>query len=597
MPAEVTPLQKVLVANRGEIAVRVIRACRDAGIASVAVYAEPDRDALFVRLADEAHSLGGATPAESYLDIDKIVTVARDAGADSVHPGYGFLAENADFARAVIEAGLVWIGPPPEAIESLGDKVRARHIAEKVGAPLAPGTKDPLEDADEAVAFAEEHGLPIAIKAAFGGGGRGLKVAREMSEVADAFDSAVREAVSAFGRGECFVEKFLDKPRHVETQCLADRHGNVVVVSTRDCSLQRRHQKLVEEAPAPFLSEEQMTRLYESSKAILAEAGYVGAGTCEFLVAQDGTISFLEVNTRLQVEHCVSEEVTGIDLVREMFRVAAGEELGYDDPETRGHSIEFRINAEDGGRNFMPAPGTLSAWSPPQGPGVRIDGGYENGETVPGSFDSLIAKLVVTGRDRTQALERSRRALAEFTVDGMPTVIPFHRAVVGDPAYVGASNPSGEGSFDVYTTWIETDFDNQIEPYGGESADPPEDDERHRVVVEVGGKRLEVVLPGGLGGLGGGAAAGGAKKPKRAGGKKAGAAVSGDAVTSPMQGTVVKVVVEDGQEVAEGDTVVVIEAMKMEQSIKAHKTGTVSGLSVEVGGGIGNGEVICEIAD
>ncbi len=597
MPAEVTPLQKVLVANRGEIAVRVIRACRDAGIASVAVYAEPDRDALFVRLADEAHSLGGATPAESYLDIDKIVTVARDAGADSVHPGYGFLAENADFARAVIEAGLVWIGPPPEAIESLGDKVRARHIAEKVGAPLAPGTKDPLEDADEAVAFAEEHGLPIAIKAAFGGGGRGLKVAREMSEVADAFDSAVREAVSAFGRGECFVEKFLDKPRHVETQCLADSHGNVVVVSTRDCSLQRRHQKLVEEAPAPFLSEEQMTRLYESSKAILAEAGYVGAGTCEFLVAQDGTISFLEVNTRLQVEHCVSEEVTGIDLVREMFRVAAGEELGYDDPETRGHSIEFRINAEDGGRNFMPAPGTLSAWSPPQGPGVRIDGGYENGETVPGSFDSLIAKLVVTGRDRTQALERSRRALAEFTVDGMPTVIPFHRAVVSDPAYVGASNPSGEGSFDVYTTWIETDFDNQIEPYGGESADPPEDDERQRVVVEVGGKRLEVVLPGGLGGLGGGAAAGGAKKPKRAGGKKAGAAVSGDAVTSPMQGTVVKVVVEDGQEVAEGDTVVVIEAMKMEQSIKAHKAGTVSGLSVEVGGGIGNGEVICEIAD
>ncbi len=599
MPAQTTPLQKVLVANRGEIAVRVVRACRDAGIASVAVYAEPDRDALFVRLADEAHSLGGATPAETYLDIDKIITVARDCGADSVHPGYGFLAENADFARAVIEAGLIWIGPPPEAIESLGDKVRARHIAEKVGAPLAPGTKDPLADADEAVAFAEEHGLPIAIKAAFGGGGRGLKVAREMSEVADAFDSAVREAVSAFGRGECFVEKFLDRPRHVETQCLADSHGNVVVVSTRDCSLQRRHQKLVEEAPAPFLSEDQMTRLYESSKAILSEAGYVGAGTCEFLVAQDGTISFLEVNTRLQVEHCVSEEVTGIDLVREMFRVAAGEELGYDDPEIRGHSIEFRINAEDGGAGFMPAPGTLSAWSPPQGPGVRVDGGYENGETVPGSFDSLIAKLVVTGRDRTQALERSRRALAEFVVDGMPTVIPFHRAVVSDPAYVGASNPTAEGSFDVYTTWIETDFDNQIEPYAGGTAEAPEADERQTVVVEVGGKRLEVVLPGGLGGAGGGAGAGagGARKPRRAGGKKAGAAVSGDAVTSPMQGTVVKVVVEDGQEVAEGDTVVVIEAMKMEQSIKAHKAGTVSGLSVEVGGGIGNGEVICEIAD
>ena len=459
------PLQKVLIANRGEIAVRVIRACKDAGIGSVAVYADPDRDAHFVRIADEAHALGGATPAETYLDIDKILKIAADSGADSVHPGYGFLAENAGFAQAVLDAGLVWIGPPPSAIENLGDKVKARHIAEKVGAPLAPGTKDPLENADEAVTFAEENGLPIAIKAAFGGGGRGLKVAREMSEVADAFESAVREAVSAFGRGECFVEKFLDKPRHVETQCLADQHGNVVVVSTRDCSLQRRHQKLVEEAPAPFLTDDQVAKLYESSKAILREAGYVGAGTCEFLVAKDGTISFLEVNTRLQVEHCVSEEVTGIDLVREMFRIAAGEELGYDDPEVRGHSIEFRINAEDGGRNFMPAPGTLSAWSPPSGPGVRLDGGYENGETIPGSFDSLIAKLIVTGRDRTQALERSRRALDEFVVDGMPTVIPFHRAVVSDPAYVGASTPSGEGDFTVYTTWIETDFDNQIEPY------------------------------------------------------------------------------------------------------------------------------------
>ena len=434
---ETTPLKKVLIANRGEIAVRVIRACKDAGIGSVAVYADPDRDALFVRLADEAHALGGSTPADSYLDIDKIIAVAEKSGADSVHPGYGFLAENAEFAQAVIDAGLTWIGPPPEAIENLGDKVKARHIAEKVGAPLAPGTKDPLENADEAVRFAEEYGLPIAIKAAFGGGGRGLKVAREMSEVADAFESAVREAVTAFGRGECFVEKFLDQPRHVETQCLADQHGNVVVVSTRDCSLQRRHQKLVEEAPAPFLTDDQVARLYESSKAILREAGYVGAGTCEFLVAKDGTISFLEVNTRLQVEHCVSEEVTGIDLVREMFRIAAGEELGYDDPEVRGHSIEFRINAEDGGRNFMPAPGTLSAWHPPSGPGVRLDGGYENGETIPGSFDSLIAKLIVTGRDRTQALERSRRALDEFVVDGMPTVIPFHRAVVDDPAYVG----------------------------------------------------------------------------------------------------------------------------------------------------------------
>lgn len=596
-PPTIEPLQKVLIANRGEIAVRVIRACKDAGIGSVAVYADPDRDALFVRLADEAHSLGGATPADSYLDIEKIVAVAKKSGADSVHPGYGFLAENADFARAVIDAGLVWIGPPPEAIENLGDKVKARHIAEKVGAPLAPGTKDPLENADEAVKFAEEHGLPIAIKAAFGGGGRGLKVAREMSEVADAFESAVREAVTAFGRGECFVEKFLDKPRHVETQCLADQHGNVVVVSTRDCSLQRRHQKLVEEAPAPFLTDEQMTRLYESSKAILREAGYVGAGTCEFLVAKDGTISFLEVNTRLQVEHCVSEEVTGLDLVREMFRIAAGEELGYDDPEVHGHSIEFRINAEDGGRNFMPAPGTLSAWSPPQGPGIRLDGGYENGETVPGSFDSLIAKLIVTGRDRTQALERSRRALDEFVVDGMPTVIPFHQAVVHDPAYVGASTPSGEGEFTVYTTWIETDFDNQIQPYAGDSAEAEEAGERQKVVVEVGGKRLEVVLPAGLGGLAGSAAAGGAKKPKRAAGKKAGAAASGDAVASPMQGTIVKVVVEEGQDVAEGDTVVVIEAMKMEQPLKAHKSGTVTGLKAEVGATVTNGAVICELKD
>jgi len=595
--SQVKPLQKVLIANRGEIAVRVIRACKDAGIGSVAVYAEPDRDAIFVRMADEAHSLGGATPADSYLDIAKIIAVAQKAGADSVHPGYGFLAENADFAQAVMDAGLTWIGPPPAAIEALGDKAKAKHIADKAQAPLAPGTKDPVADADEVVAFAKEAGLPVAIKAVFGGGGRGLKVARTLEEIPDALQPPVREAVSAFGRGECLVEKFLDKPRHVETQCLADQHGNVVVVSTRDCSLQRRNQKLVEEAPAPFLSDEQMTELYESSKRILREAGYYGAGTCEFLVAQDGTISFLEVNTRLQVEHCVSEEVTGIDLVREMFRIAAGEELGYDDPEIRGHSIEFRINAEDGGRNFMPAPGTLSAWSPPQGPGVRVDGGYENGQTVPGSFDSLIAKLIVTGRDRTQAIERSRRALDEFVVDGMPTVIPFHRTVLDDPAYVGASNPSGEGSFDVYTQWIETEFDNQIEPYSGGSAEADEPEERQTVVVEVGGKRLEVVVPAGIGGLGGGAATGAAKKPKRAKGKKAGAAASGDSVTSPMQGTVVKVVVEEGQEVAEGETVVVIEAMKMEQPLKAHKAGTVTGLKAEVGVTVTNGEVICELKD
>lgn len=593
---DIKPLRKVLIANRGEIAVRVIRAAKDAGIASVAIYAEPDADALFVRLADEAYALGGATPADSYLSIEKILDVAAKSGADSVHPGYGFLAENAQFAQAVLDAGLIWIGPSPEAIDGLGDKAKAKQIALAAGAPLAPGLKDAVKDADEIVGFAKEHGLPVAIKAVFGGGGRGLKVARTLEEIPELYESAVREAISAFGRGECLVEKFLDRPRHVETQCLADQHGNVVVVSTRDCSLQRRHQKLVEEAPAPFLTPEQNERLYESSKAILREANYVGAGTCEFLVAADGTISFLEVNTRLQVEHCVSEEVTGIDLVREMFRIAAGEELGYGDPEIRGHSIEFRINAEDGGNNFMPAPGTLTAWNPPQGPGVRVDGGYEKGETVPGAFDSLVAKLIITGQNRTQAIERSRRALSEFEVDGMPTAITFHEVITRDPAWVASSNPTGEGSFDVYTTWIETDFDNQIQPYGGAAGEAEEQGEKQKVVVEVGGKRVEVVLPAGLGGIASGPAAG-AKKPKRAAGKKAGAAASGDSVTSPMQGTIVKVAVEEGQQVEEGDVVIVLEAMKMEQPLKAHKAGTVTGLNAEVGATIGNGEVVCELKD
>jgi acetyl-CoA/propionyl-CoA carboxylase biotin carboxyl carrier protein len=584
------PLHKVLVANRGEIAVRVVRACKDAGLASVAVYAEPDRNALFVRLADEAYSLDGSTPADSYLSVDKILDVASRSGADAVHPGYGFLAENAGFARSVIDAGLIWIGPSPAAIDSLGDKVKARHIAEKVGAPLVPGTSDPVSDADEVLAFAKENGLPIAIKAAYGGGGRGLKVVRDMDSVAEAFDSAVREAVSAFGRGECFVERFLDRPRHVETQCLADTHGNVVVVSTRDCSLQRRNQKLVEEAPAPFLSEEQLRTLYDSSKAILREAGYVGAGTCEFLVGQDGTISFLEVNTRLQVEHPVSEEVTGIDLVREMFRIAAGEQLDYDDPEARGHSIEYRINAEDGGRGFLPAPGTLTRWAPPSGPGVRVDGGYELGETVPGAFDSLVAKLIVTGASRQQALERSRRALEEFEVDGMPTALTFHRVVVRDPAYVGDAD-----GFSVHTSWIETEFDNRIEPYAG-SSESPELAERESVVVEVDGKRLEVRLPAGLGSTGAGGAA--AKKPtRRSGASGSSSAAGGDALTSPMQGTIVKVGVSDGDTVAEGDLVVVLEAMKMEQPLKAHKSGTVTGLSAEVGSAVNAGAVICTIAD
>ncbi|MGZ5366251.1 MAG: acetyl/propionyl/methylcrotonyl-CoA carboxylase subunit alpha [Aeromicrobium sp.] len=582
------PLAKVLIANRGEIAVRVIRACKDAGIGSVAVYAEPDHNALFVRLADEAYSLDGSTPAESYLSIDKILAIADKSGADSIHPGYGFLAENADFAQSVIDAGLIWIGPPPAAIRSLGDKVAARHIAQKVGAPLVSGTKDPVKNADEVADFAMEFGLPIAIKAAFGGGGRGLKVARKFEEVTEMYESAVREAVSAFGRGECFVERYLDKPRHVETQCLADQHGNVVVISTRDCSLQRRHQKLVEEAPAPFLSEEQVTTLYESSKAIMREAGYVGAGTCEFLVGQDGVISFLEVNTRLQVEHPVSEEVTRIDLVREMFRIAAGEELGYDDPEVLGHSIEFRINAEDGGRGFLPAPGTLTKWAPPAGPGVRVDGGYTEGETVPGAFDSLVAKLIVTGRSRDEALARSRRALDEFVVDGMPTVIPFHRAVVDNPAYIGDGK-----TFTVFTSWIETEFDNQLEPYAG-GAEVEEPAERERVTVEVGGKRVEVVLPAGLGASP--LAAGKDKKARRSG-NKAGAAAGGNSLTSPMQGTIVKIAVEEGQEVAAGDLVVVLEAMKMEQPLNAHKAGVITGLNAEVGVTVGAGSVIAEITD
>jgi acetyl-CoA/propionyl-CoA carboxylase biotin carboxyl carrier protein len=587
-------ISKVLIANRGEIAVRIARACKDHGIGSVAVYAEPDRDALHVKVADEAYALGGTTPGDSYLLQDKLIEVAKEAGADAVHPGYGFLAENAEFAQKVIDAGLVWIGPGAEAIDALGDKAKAKHIAVKANAPLAPGTKDPVKDADEVVELAKEFGLPIAIKAVYGGGGRGLKVARTLEEIPELFDSAVREAVTAFGRGECLVEKFLDRPRHVETQCLADQHGNVVVVSTRDCSLQRRNQKLVEEAPAPFLSDEQNAELVRASKAILREAGYVGAGTCEYLVAQDGTISFLEVNTRLQVEHPVTEEVTGIDLVREQFRIADGEELGYDDPTPIAHSFEFRINGEDAGRNFMPAPGTVSRMVVPQGPGVRWDAGIVEGDTVAGAFDSMIAKLIVTGRTRKQALERSRRALAELEVDGMPTVVPFDRAIVDDPAFA----PEGDAPFTIHTRWIETEFDNQVAPFAGEAAADGAEDagERQRVTVEVGGRRLEVVLPAGLA-LGGGGSAAKKKAPKRSGGSKAGAAASGDSLTAPMQGTIVKVGVEEGQEVAEGDLVVVLEAMKMEQPITAHKSGTISALTAEVGATVTNGAVLCEIKD
>jgi len=583
-------VQKVLIANRGEIAVRVVRACRDAGLTSVAVYAEPDRDALHVRMADEAFALGGTTPGESYLVIDKIIDACRASGADTVHPGYGFLSENADFARAVIDAGLIWVGPSPEAIIALGDKVQARHIATKAGAPLVPGTKEPVSGPDEVVAFAEEYGVPVAIKAAFGGGGRGLKVARDIREIPELYASAVREAESAFGRGECFVERYLDKPRHVEAQVLADTHGNVVVVGTRDCSLQRRHQKLVEEAPAPFLSDEQRAEIHASAKAICREAEYHGAGTVEYLVATDGTISFLEVNTRLQVEHPVSEETTGLDLVREQLRIAAGETLSLtEDPEPRGHAFEFRINGEDAGRNFLPAPGTVTTWVTPAGPGVRVDAGIEAGSVIGGAFDSLLAKLIVVGSSRENALERSRRALAEMQVEGMATVLPFHRAVVDDPAFA----PTDGAAFTVHTRWIETEFDNQI-PAFTEQTEPEEElTDRETVVVEVGGRRLEVSLPAGLG------AGSKIKKasPRRAGGKKAGSAAGGDSLTSPMQGTIVKIAVADGATVAAGDLIVVLEAMKMEQPLNAHKDGTVSGLKAEVGAVVTSGSVICEITD
>ncbi|MDU0478832.1 acetyl/propionyl/methylcrotonyl-CoA carboxylase subunit alpha [Staphylococcus chromogenes] len=591
MTVETKKITKVLIANRGEIAVRVIRAARDAGIQSVAVYAEPDADAPFVSMADEAFALGGQNSAESYLVFDKILDAAKKSGADAIHPGYGFLSENGDFAQAVIDAGLIWIGPSPQSIRDLGDKVTARHIALKANAPMAPGTKEPVKDASEVVAFAEEHGLPIAIKAAFGGGGRGMKVAYKMEEVADLYESATREAVAAFGRGECFVERYLDKARHVECQVIADQHGNVVVAGTRDCSLQRRFQKLVEEAPAPFLTDDQRTRLHESAKAICREAGYYGAGTVEYLVGSDGLISFLEVNTRLQVEHPVTEVTTGLDLVREQFRIAEGKELHIkEDPTPRGHAFEFRINGEDAGNNFMPAPGKVTKYVEPSGPGVRMDSGIVEGTTIGGQFDSMLAKLIVFGETRDEALQRAARALDEYVVEGMPTVLPFHRHIVENPAFVG----DGE-KFDVYTKWIEEEWDNPIEPYV-DPADAAEEEESlpaQKVVVEIDGRRVEIALPGDLS-LGGGAGAPKKKaKKRRAGGAKA--AVSGDAVAAPMQGTVIKVNVEEGQEVAEGDTVVVLEAMKMENPVKAHKSGVVTGLSATAGSGVTKGAVLMEI--
>ena len=571
-------MKRVLIANRGEIAVRVIRACKDHGLESVAVYSEEDRNAIHSQMADTAYSLHGTTATETYLNIEKLIGVAKQSGADAVHPGYGFLSENANFAQAVIDAGLIWIGPPPAAIRALGDKVSARKIAAKAGAPLVAGTKDPVEGHEEVLAFAKEHGLPVAIKAAHGGGGRGLKVAHTMEEIPELFASAVREAISGFGRGECFVERYLDKPRHVETQVLVDKHGHAVVVSTRDCSLQRRHQKLVEEAPAPFLSQAQIEELYRSSKAIMKEAGYIGAGTCEFLIGLDGTISFLEVNTRLQVEHPVSEEITGIDLVREQFRIAMGEALGFDDPVIRGHSIEFRINGEDPGRSFLPAPGRITEWVIPTGPGVRVDAGFKNGDTIGGNFDSLLAKLIVTGATREQAIERARRALAEFSIEGLATALPFHRAIMEDPAFTQ--------DFKVYTSYIENEFNNDIPMYHAPVVPLETHMAPEQLVAEVNGKRFEVLVH--------------APKPvvkrHRAKQSMAGGA-GGSALASPMQGTVVKIAVNEGDRVEIGDLVIVLEAMKMEQPLMAHKAGVISNLSAVIGATVSSGTALCDIID
>ena len=571
-------MKRVLIANRGEIAVRVIRACKDHGLESVAVYSEEDRNAIHSQMADAAYSLHGTTATETYLNIEKLIEVAKQSGADAVHPGYGFLSENANFAQAVIDAGLIWIGPPPAAIRALGDKVSARKIAAKAGAPLVAGTADPVEGHEEVLAFAKEHGLPVAIKAAHGGGGRGLKVARTMEEIPELFASAVREAISGFGRGECFVERYLDKPRHVETQVLVDKHGHAVVVSTRDCSLQRRHQKLVEEAPAPFLSKAQEDELYKSSKAIMKEAGYVGAGTCEFLIGLDGTISFLEVNTRLQVEHPVSEEITGIDLVREQFRIAMGESLGFDDPVIRGHSIEFRINGEDPGRSFLPAPGRITDWVIPTGPGVRVDACFKNGDTIGGNFDSLLAKLIVTGATREQAIERARRALAEFMVEGLATALPFHRAIVEDRAFTQ--------DFKIYTSYIENEFNNEIPMYQAPVVPIETHMAPEHLVAEVNGKRFEILVH--------------APKPvvkrHRAKQSMAGGA-GGTALTSPMQGTVVKIAVSEGDRVEVGDLVIVLEAMKMEQPLMAHKAGVISNLSAVIGATVSSGTALCDIID
>ena len=571
-------MKRVLIANRGEIAVRVIRACLDHGLESVAIYSDEDRNSLHAQMATHAYALGGVSAASTYLNIPRIIEVAKQSGADAVHPGYGFLSENALFAQSVIDAGLIWIGPPPAAIKALGDKVSARKIAAKAGAPLVAGTADPVDNADEIIAFAKEHGLPVAIKAAHGGGGRGLKIAHTLEEIPEAFASAVREAIAGFGRGECFVERYLDKPRHVETQVLVDKSGHAVVVSTRDCSLQRRHQKLVEEAPAPYLTDKQIEELYRSSKAIMKEAGYVGAGTCEFLIGVDGTISFLEVNTRLQVEHPVSEEVTGIDLVRQQFRIAMGEDLGFDDPQIRAHSFEFRINGEDPGRSFLPAPGRITQWQIPTGPGVRVDAGFRNGDTIGGNFDSLLAKLIVTGSTREEAVQRARRALAEFSVGGLATALPFHRAIMDDPAFTE--------NFSIYTSYIENEFKNEIPPFAQSALESQTHAAAEHLVTEINGKRFEIFVH--------------APEPvhKRHRAKQgASGASAGTALTSPMQGTVVKVAVQEGQKVEAGELIIVLEAMKMEQPLSAHRSGVISNLSAIIGETVSSGSTLCDIID
>ncbi|QLF68259.1 ATP-grasp domain-containing protein [Peteryoungia desertarenae] len=557
-------MKKVLIANRGEIAVRIIRACRDYGLKSVAVYADPDLDAMFVRLADEAYGLGGSRPAETYLDIQKLIEIAHRSGADAVHPGYGLLSERAEFARAVQEAGLTWIGPDPHVIEALGDKVEARRIALSVGAPLVAGSDGPVETAEEVIAFAKTHGLPVAIKAAHGGGGRGLKVAWKMEDVAELYHSAVREAEAAFGRGECFLERFLDRPRHIEAQVLADKHGNVLVLGTRDCSLQRRNQKLVEEAPAPFLSDAQRQAIHDAAKKICAAAGYSGAGTVEFLLGIDGTISFLEVNTRLQVEHPVTEETTGIDLVIEQFRIAEGKALEVlETPAPHGHSIEFRINAEDPVRGFLPTPGAITRFDPPSGPGVRLDTGVTTGSTVPGTFDSLMAKLIVTGATREQALARARRALAEFAIEGIATVLPFHRAAME------ARDFTGEDGFRVHTRWIETDF---AEPLAAAARpEPLPDRSLIRTHVEIDGKRHELAIPAGL--LSG---IGGQSSSSTSGSTSSPESEDMSGVRAPISGTLQAFKIEDGAEVKAGDLIAVMEAMKMETQVTAPRAGRVS---------------------